>query len=127
MSANREACGNNLTLIAVERRDLETGSAKALLNPLSRLESGAWLVARVELPTQILEDADLLRRLQIISRNTDDINSLIQSRESFRLEHLRDDALVVDGLKKYGDVLTHMLRDLQERIDEAARELRPYV
>lgn len=127
MTANREASGNNLTLIAVEKQDLESGSAKALLNPLSRLESGAWPVARVDLPTALLEDEDLVTRLQIINRNTDDINSLIASRETFRLQHLGKDELLVEGLIKYGDVLTHLLRDLQQRIDEAEREIAPYV
>jgi len=127
MTANREASGNNLTLIAVEKRDLESGAAKALLNPLSRLESGAWPLARVDLPTALLEDEDLVSRLQIIDRNTNDINSLIASRETFRLQHLGQDDLLVDGLIKYASVLTHLLRDLQQRIDEAEREIAPYI
>lgn len=127
MIANRDASGNNLTLIAVEKRDLETGSAKGLLNPLSGLESGAWPVARVELPTALLEDEDLVRRLQIIDRNTDDINALIASREAFRLQHLREDDLLVEGLLKYAGILTHMLRDLRQRIDEAEREIAQYI
>lgn len=126
MTANREAAGNSLTLIAVEDRDLAGRSAKALLNPLSSLETGAWTVARLDLPNELLEDHDLVRRLQIIHRNTTDINSLIQSRENFRIEHLGDDELLVEGLRKYGSVLSHLLRDLQARINEAMRELERY-
>lgn len=84
-------------------------------------------MARVDLPTALLEDEDLVRRLQIIDRNTNDINSLIASRETFRLQHLSQDDLLVEGLIKYAGVLTHLLRDLQQRIDEAEREIAPYI
>lgn len=126
MAANRDAAGNNLTLIAVEDQDLAEGTAKALVNPLSSLETGAWTIARLDLPKELLEDYDLLRRLQIVHRNTSDINSLIESRENFRVEHLGEDELLVEGLRKYGSVLSHLLRDLQTRIDEAMHELEPY-
>lgn len=127
MSANRGAAGNNLTLLAVEERDIRAGKTKGLVNTLSSLETGAWAIARLDLPTALLDDHDLVRRLQIIHRNTADINSLIQSREGFRIHFMRDDNLLVDGLLKYGGILSHLLKDLQQRIDEAERELAPHL
>ena len=69
MSANREAAGNNLTLIAVEAKQLKEGEAKGLLNTLSLLETGAWTIARLDLHHKLLQDHDLVRRLQIVGRN----------------------------------------------------------
>ncbi len=56
-----------------------------------------------------------------------DINSLITSRENFRLQHLDNDALLEEGLRGYKGVVSHLLQDLQQRIDEADRELRPFI
>lgn len=123
MRANSEAAGNNLNLIGFEEHDRSDGNTKALVNPLSSLETGAWLLARLDLPDGLVRDVDLVRRLQVISRNTSDINSLIQSREVFRIQHLDRDALLVTGLQGYGHILMHMMRDLRERHSEALGEL----
>jgi hypothetical protein len=60
--ADSEAAANNLNLIAFEERDRSDGTAKALLNPLSSLETGAWLLARLDLPDELARDGDLVRR-----------------------------------------------------------------
>ena len=128
MSANYDAAENNLTLLAVERRDIAAGKIKGLLNSLSPLEVGAWSIARLDLPRELLADHDLVRRFQIISRNSTDINGLIQSRENFRIQHLSDEAgVLTEGLVKYADILIHLLRDLKQRIAEAEREIVPYL
>lgn len=117
LQANREAASNTLTLLAVEARDQDAGKVGALVNPLSSLESGAWPTARVDLPQAVIVDSALVRRLHLIHRNTADINGLIQSRETFRIQHLRDEALLISGLRAYKGPLSHLLEDLQLRID----------
>jgi len=126
MEANSIVAGNVLNLLGMEQRARGSNEAKTLVNPLSSLETGAWPVARLDLDVTLLADRDLVRRLQIINRNTLDINSLVQSREQFRLFYLRDDQLLAGGLDGYGNVLIHLLRDLRGRHEEAIANLRPY-
>jgi hypothetical protein len=128
MLGNHRAAENTLNLLGHERHSRQKQEIKALINPLSQLEHGAWPIARVDLPSELLADYDLMQRLRQVNRNTIEINSLIESRENFRIQHLGgDDPLFEQGFDGYTGVLMVMLRDLKSRIEEATRELRPYL
>lgn len=126
MASNYRSAENNLNLLGFEERGIH-GGGEPLTNPLNLLESGAWQQARLDLPDALLEDFDLMDRLRIVHTNTSHINDLISSREGFRIEHLESRPLLLSGLDSYKGILMHLLRDLKERIEEAIRELEPYI
>lgn len=126
MEANSQAAHNDLTLLASEQRDRDNGQIKAYVNSLSSFEAGAWALARQDLDPRLQADYDLVRRLQIIDRTTADLNSLIQSRENFRLQHLSNDVLLAEGLDGYANVLLVLMQDLRKRHREAIEHLVPY-
>ena len=128
MLANHRAAENTLNRLAYERRSRQQGEIKALMNPSSRLEHGAWPIARVELPSRLLEDQALMQSLRQIHRNTLEINSLVESLENFRIQHVGgDDALFAQGLDGYAAILIEILRDLKLRVEQATDDLSPYL
>jgi hypothetical protein len=128
MLANYSAAENTLNLLGYERWSRQQKEMKALINPASRLENGAWPIARVELPSRLLRDQDLMQRLRQINRHTLEINSLIESRENFRIQHLgSEDALFDQGVEGYTAIIIEMLRDLKRRTEEASEDLSPYL
>lgn len=126
MASNYRSAENDLNLLGMEQKSIEEGG-DALVNPTNLLEVGAWTQARLDLPDALLEDADLMDRLRVIHTNTSHINDLIASRESFRIQHLTNQPLLLAGLGSYTVVLMHLLRDLKVRIEEAQQLLAPHI
>lgn len=127
MVANRSACASNLTMLNVEERDFDQG-AGPMVNSLSPLESGAWPMARVDLPTELLADDALVRELRVIAGKTLEVNAQIQTRESFRIQHLdADGQFLIDGLRRFKKILAYPLEDLIKRIDQATEEIEPFL
>jgi hypothetical protein len=95
-------------------------------NPLARLEGGAWQLLRIDLPGALVDDGEFLRRLEIIVAKVVEINSTMDNRERFQIQHLAGNAdFVADGLTRYHNILVYPLEDLMHRIDEAQEDLAP--
>jgi hypothetical protein len=92
MSNNRGTCSSNLTMLAVEKGSLEARESMGNVNPLDRLEEGAWSLAYLDFPSRLIEDEDLLRRLEVLVGLTHRVNTTIQSRETFQIQHLSNNA-----------------------------------
>jgi hypothetical protein len=124
MAGNQKICGSNLMLLKTEKGPIEEGKSKGLVTPLERLENGAWPLARLDLPSALLADADLLGRLEVLLAITNRVNSALDMRERFHIQHLTSDvALLLDGLARYANILIYPQEDLIFRIEEAQREL----
>lgn len=76
---NRRACSSNLTMLAVEKEELEARASKGHMTPLDRLEEGAWSLAFLDLPSDLLTDEDLMSRLDV-SRGLDEKRSFRECR-----------------------------------------------
>lgn len=112
----------------MEAKELEEGNNQGFLNPITQIENGAWALVRVDLPTDLLEDSDLLRRLEIIDSKEREINQMIQTRENFRIQHLTADSqFLVTTLLGFRRIIDYPLSDLSTRIEEALPLLEPYL
>jgi hypothetical protein len=109
----------------MEAKQLEEGDA-AFLNPITHLENGAWPLARVDLPNEVLFDARLLRLLEIIDSKGREINQMIQSRENFRIQHVPGDpGFLTASLLGFRRIIDYPLEDLSERIEEVLPQIMP--
>jgi hypothetical protein len=127
MEANLRHCGTLRNSLAMEAKQLEEGNA-AFLNPMTQIENGAWSFARVDLPDGVLSNSDLLRLLEIIDSKEREINQMIQSRESFRIQHVAGDfEFLVANLLGFRGIIDYPLRDLSNRIEEVLPQIIPYV
>ena len=128
IEGNRQSCSSNLMLLKTEKNALKAKESKGYVNALDRLEEGAWSLARLDLPTWLVVDGDLLGRIETQLSITRRVNASLESRERFHIQHLAgDDRLLVEGLTKYADVLVYPQEDLIGRIDEILRELAPHL
>lgn len=115
-------------LLKTEQGPLEEGKSKGLVNPLDRLEEGAWPLARLDLPIALLRDTDLLSRIEVHVGTVHRVNSGLEARERFQIQHLASDAsLLVDGLARNAGIVIYPQEDLIVRIAEIQRELAPFV
>lgn len=128
LASNRKICGSNLMLLKTEQGPLGEGKSKGLVNPLDRLEEGAWPIARLDLPIKLLRDTDLLSRIEVYTGIVHRVNSGLEARERFQIQHLASDvSLLVDGLARYAGIVIYPQEDLITRIAELQRELRRFV
>jgi hypothetical protein len=124
MASNRAACSSNLMMLNVEKDQLENRQSLGHVNPLDRLETGAWRITYPDLPSRLISNEDLLSRLQVLVRVVHQINSGIESRERFQIQHVaRQDNFYIDGMLRYAHILRYPQEDLISRIDEAHCEL----
>jgi hypothetical protein len=124
LESNHRSCSSNLMLLKTESKELAKGQSKGYVNPLERLEVGAWPLVRLDMPLSLLADADLLGRIETLLAITRRVNAAIASREQFHIQHLAGDPqFLVDGLAKYAGVLVYPQEDLILRIDEVQRDL----
>jgi hypothetical protein len=128
MEANRRLCGSIRNSLGMEAKQLEKGNNQGFLNPITQIETGAWTLARVDLPTDLLKDSDLLRRLEIIDSKEREINQMIRTRENFRIQHLTTaPQFLVTTLIGFRRIIDYPLGDLSARIEEALPLLGPYL
>lgn len=128
IDGNRQSCSSNLMLLKTEKNALKAMESKGYVNALDRLEEGAWSLARLDLPTWLVVDSDLLGRIETLLSVTRRVNASLESRERFHIQHLAgDDGFLVEGLTKYANVLVYPQEDLIRRIDEIRRELAPHL
>lgn len=127
IEANLRHCRTLRNSLAMEAKQLEEGDA-AFLNPITQIENGAWSIARVELPDGVLSNSDLLRRLEIIDSKEREVNQMILSRESFRIQHVsRNPEFLAANLLGFRGIIDYPLQDLSSRIEEVLPQLMPYV
>jgi hypothetical protein len=128
MAGNRRVCSSNLTMLGVEERDRAKRESKGHLNPLERLETGAWSLAYLDLPSALVSDEDLVNRLEVLVSIARRIDNTIESREHFRIQHVVGaDTFYLNVMAGYANILRHPQEDLIVRIDEAQRELLPQI
>lgn len=124
MAGNRKVCSSNLTMLAVEERDIAKRESMGHLNPLERLETGAWSLAYLDLPSALVSDDDLVNRLEVLVSIARRIDNTIESREHFRIQHIAGAGpFYLNVMAGYANVLRYPQEDLIARIDEAQREL----
>jgi hypothetical protein len=124
MSNNRRACSSNLMMLAVEKNDLEERRNKGHMTPLDRLETGAWSLAFLDLPSTLLKDEDLLGRVETMVGIAKRVNATIESRETFQIQHLSGgENFYFQTMTRYVEQLRYPHEDLLQRIDEASSEL----
>jgi hypothetical protein len=127
MEANLRHCGALRNSLAMEAKQLEEGDA-AFLNPITHVENGAWPLARVDLPNEVLFNSSLLRLLEIIDSKEREINQMIQSRENFRIQHVAGDpGFLAANLLGFRGIIDYPLKDLSNRIEEVLPQITPYV
>jgi hypothetical protein len=119
--ANRERAGSNATMLAVDEREYQPEN-KTMINPLMSLETGAWALARLNLPKGLAEDTDLVQRLQTIDHIATDVNTTIASRETFKIQTVQAPR-APEGLQGYAKILTYRQQDLIQRIEEILPDL----
>lgn len=128
MAGNRKVCSSNLTMLGVEERDIAKHESKGHLNPLERLETGAWSLAYLDLPSALVSDDDLVNRLEVLVSITRRIDSTIESREHFRIQHVAGaNTFYLTVMAGYANILRYPQEDLIARIDEAQQELWPQI
>lgn len=128
MSSNRRACATNLMMLAIEKKDLEERKSKGHMTPLDRLETSAWSLAFLDLPSTLIRDEDLLGRLETMVGIAKRANRTIESRETFQILHLTGgDDFYFQTMTRYAGQLQYPHEDLMRRIDEAGSELQPIV
>jgi hypothetical protein len=126
MASNRRAVTSNLMRLKTEQKQVANKETLGDTNPLARLEGGAWQLLRIDLPGALVDDGEFLRRLEIIVAKVVEINSTMDNRERFQIQHLAGNPdFVADGLTRYHNILVYPLEDLMHRIDEAQEDLAP--
>ncbi|HJZ36876.1 MAG TPA: hypothetical protein VJ204_11465 [Solirubrobacterales bacterium] len=126
LGANRDAITSDLVRLKTEQKQLADEETLGYVNPLSRLEAGAWQLLRIELPSALVDDGELLRRLEIIVAKVAEVNNTMDNRERFQIQHLAGDAsFLAPRLASYDNILVYPLEDLMRRIDEAREDLAP--
>ncbi|HEU5106684.1 MAG TPA: hypothetical protein VFU11_12705 [Solirubrobacterales bacterium] len=127
MEANLRHCGTLRNSLAMEAKQIEEDDS-AFLNPITQIENGAWSLARVDLPDGVLSNVDLLRLLEIIDSKEREINQMIESRESFRIQHVAGSPeFLVANLLGFRRIIDYPLQDLSNRIEEVLLQITPYV
>lgn len=126
LGANRQAITSDLVRLKTEQKQLADQETLGYVNPLSRLEAGAWQLLRIELPSALVDDGELLRRLEIVVAKVTEVNSTMDNRERFQIQHLAGDPdFLAPRLASYDNILVYPLEDLMRRIDEAQEDLAP--
>jgi hypothetical protein len=124
MASNRRAITADLMRLRIEQKQIADKETLGDTNPLARLEAGAWQLLRIELPGALVDDGELLGRLEIIVAKVTEINATMDNRERFQIQHLAGNpGFVADGLTRYNHILDYPLEDLMHRIDEAQADL----
>lgn len=124
LAANKRSCSSNLMLLKTEAKDLKDDHNRGRVNSLERIQTEAWTLAFLDLPTQVLSDADLLGEIETLQAICRRINADLDARERFRLQHLlADRRFLADGLSRFAAILIYPQEDLISRVDLVGEEL----
>ncbi len=82
LEANLSLIEMNESILLAEMEVLK--EKKSVVRPLQTLREGFWDVAKFNLPKKLVENANALKTLKDISKETSYTNEVIRSRESWR-------------------------------------------